>query len=132
LLVLFFLAGCSFREEAVREGHTTSEWIATLEESTDQEMRLKAITILGDMGPDEAAMTLRPLSAAIKDPDPVIRFYTLEALGKLGNKARGSMDAVASAMSDKDRRVARKATKVHHQLVLESVKSLKKAAPPAE
>lgn len=131
LFVLTALAGCG-REDVVREGHTTSEWIATVEESPDREMRIQAITILGDLGPDESSRTADCLTAAMKDPDPVIRWHALNALGKLGPKNRQVTETVARALSDKDRRIARKAVKVNRELLQESIKAWKKPEPPPE
>ncbi|HKI33962.1 MAG TPA: HEAT repeat domain-containing protein [Gemmataceae bacterium] len=104
------LLGCenSFREEAVWEGVSTSGWVEQLQDD-DVEKRRKAAEVLGELGPTEADLTVRPLADALKDTDAHVRLMALKSLEKLAPKASKVQPAVGRAMNDKNKIIARQA-----------------------
>jgi hypothetical protein len=98
-LALLFTGCDSDHEEAYYQGQPTSYWVARLKDE-DVNSRRKGAFALGELGPDEAELTVQPLIAALKDPDKSVRFYSVQALGKLGPKAMPAESALFALMRD--------------------------------
>jgi HEAT repeat protein len=120
------LSGCErmIREETTLDGLTTSQWIERLEDEEDVEARREAAQKLGELGADEADLTVAPLIKAVHDADPLVRLYAIEALGQIGPKARRAATAVGRAVNDKDKRVMKAAIRVFRQLEMSKPSAL--------
>ncbi len=76
--------------------------------SGDQQVRLRAIDLLGEGG--EASLeVLQALSEQLRDDSPMVRAHAAHALGRFGPSARPAIEALAPLIVDPDARVRRMA-----------------------
>jgi HEAT repeat protein len=85
----------------------------------DPGQRMEGARRLSEIGPAAA----EPLSAALRDPDPVVRMEAARALGRIGS--RDFLDALADCLKDPDPNVRlAAATAVRAVVTREAAKEL--------
>jgi hypothetical protein len=113
------LLGCdyTFHEDVTYEGRTTEEWVK-LTQDDDMDTRLKAIEMLGQIGPIEASQSVPALARSVSDVEPRVRLEALRQLETLAPKAKKAEHAVTRAMNDKNKIVAKQAMKTFKAITL--------------
>ena len=99
--LLVVAAGCS-REKVPAElyfsGEPVSHWLEAAK-SPDPKVRKKAVVVLGNVGPADAA-AIPALIAAVKDKDATVRDLAVLALSKIGPAAADGLPALREATKD--------------------------------
>jgi HEAT repeat protein len=95
------LAGCG-RDAGPKELYFTGEpvahWLEAVK-SPDPKVRKKAVDVLGNVGPADAAV-IPALAEAVKDKDPAVRDAAVLALSKIGPPAAAALPALQEATRD--------------------------------
>ena len=72
----------------------------------DPVVRAEAAWLLGSaLPPDEAGSVVRPLTEALRDPDPRVRLSATDALGTIGRPAKPAVDRLWTLVRDPDESV---------------------------
>src|SRR5262245_51954371 len=88
-----------FDSSGTYDGHTARYWARALD-SSDQELRLRAIAAIGAMN-EEAADSVPAISEImVNDPSPMTRAAASHALSKMMPAARSQVAAFAKALED--------------------------------
>jgi len=92
------------------EGRSLSAWIADLKDAAAPYSRNAAAYAISGMGA-EALPAVPALIAALKDPEPTVRFPVCIALREIGPAAKDAVPALTEALDDRNDDVAAMARK---------------------
>jgi HEAT repeat protein len=99
--VAALLAGCH-RDAGPRglyfSGQPVSHWLEAAR-SPDPKVRMKAVDVLGNVGPADPA-AIPALAEAVRDRDPSVRDAAVLALSKIGPPAAAALPALREATKD--------------------------------
>ena len=85
-------------EVLTRMGPLALPALARLAQDVDRNLRLSAVTVLRDLGPD-AAPAIHVLAATLRDVDVVVAMESARALAAIGEAAAATVPALAKALS---------------------------------
>jgi HEAT repeat protein len=103
------LSGCRKAPPTLAHGHPVSHWVEALHDP-DAAARKKAVSVLGNVGPADAA-AIPALIRAVKDPEVAVRDEAILALLKIGPVAREAIPTLIEAQQDEDPTVRSHAAK---------------------
>jgi HEAT repeat protein len=109
IVVALTFTGCGASPSTSAHGKPVSHWIESLQDR-DAGVRRKAVRVLGNVGPADAAV-LPALTRALTDRDPIVRCEALQSLLKFGPNAHEAVSAVEVCRQDRDPRVRALAVK---------------------
>jgi HEAT repeat protein len=102
--LLVLLSGCGRSPEPTHvHGEPMDHWLEALR-SRDARVRKRAVTVLGNVGPADAAV-IPALTGAVRDPDAGVRAEAVLGLLKIGPPARDAVPVLTEATKDRDPRV---------------------------
>jgi HEAT repeat protein len=109
LVLLALLCGCRKAPPTLAHGQPVSHWVEALRDP-DPVVRMKAVKILGNVGPADAT-AIPALITAVKDADFAVRDEAVLALLKIGPAARDAIPVLTEAQHDEDPTVRSHAAK---------------------